>query len=165
MGNAVRGLSCFRAVSWTGGRRCRGRSRRNALLGSARTLPRTVVSVFSGAAMGRSGSRGRRLAAADSDLDDACGGESNPPVAEPPVLPLQTAGHAHPAPVVEPGGGLHAGTDIAAPAADPLVIERAPAASGQRERGPSRKMRQDFPKAELMAPRPARQQNLLEGIR
>ena len=46
----------------------------------------------------------------------ACGGENHPPVAGLPGPPLQTAVHAHQAPVVELDGRLHVGTDVAAPA-------------------------------------------------
>ena len=47
----------------------------------------------------------------------ACGGEENtPPVAEAPQLPLQTALHAHQAPVVDFDGRLHVGADVAASA-------------------------------------------------
>ena len=52
----------------------------------------------------------------------ACGGASNPPVAEPRGLPLQTAVHAHQAPVVELDGRLHVGTDVIAPAGDLPVV-------------------------------------------
>ena len=52
----------------------------------------------------------------------ACGGESDPPVAEPRGLPLQTAVHARQAPVVELDGRLHVGTDVAAPAGDLPIV-------------------------------------------
>ena len=52
----------------------------------------------------------------------ACGGESALPVGEAPGLPLQTALHAHQAPLIHLDGQLHVGADVAAPAgALPIV--------------------------------------------
>ena len=48
----------------------------------------------------------------------ACGEKTFPPVAEPREVPLQTALHAQQAPIVDLGGRLHVGADVAAPAGD-----------------------------------------------
>ena len=62
-----------------------------------------------------------------------CGGENSPPVAEAPQLPLQTALHAHQAPVVDLDGRLHVRADVAAPAGD---LDRWPRSLPAPERGP-----------------------------
>ena len=52
----------------------------------------------------------------------ACGGESTPPVGKAPELPLQTAMHARQVPVVDLGGRLHVGADVAPLAGELPVV-------------------------------------------